>query len=311
MGGWIGCERGRPGGAAFIVRVTFDAQEGREGAPGAGGDGEVVRVIGPRTARVEPVTAAPAAAAPAAPSSPKPTAVTRGSALVIDDEATNRRILMEILRHRGFRVVGEPSASAALEKLAAERFDVIVCDLQMPGMDGLALMARVRAEGFGGHYVAATASVRDDDPARCRAAGFDSFIRKPFRVAELDGILASIAARRAPGPLLDEAAWDAARALMGDEFAGLVSEHLELARGHVHSVRDHVDDAATVERAAHTLCSGSLMLGLAALGAAARSLETEARAMTTEQRREAGLRLAEILEATVEAADALRRDRGA
>jgi len=304
MGGTIECERERPRGAGFIVRVSFDAQELREGEPSPAEDAESVRVIGPRAARGEPVVVAPAAPTPV-----QPATAPRGRALVIDDEATNRRILMEILRHRGFAVVGQPSAIAALERLAAERFDVIFCDLQMPGMDGLAMITRVRAEKHPGHYVATTASVRADDPTRCRDAGFDAFIRKPFRVAELDAIVASLAPDPAQAALIDGAAWAAGRDLMGDEHPGLVAEHLEVARGHVRSIRDGAEDPAAVERAAHTLSSGWRLPGLIALGTAARTLEAQAHTSTPAERRSAGARLESILDATVEAVKALRTDR--
>ena len=68
-----------------------------------------------------------------------------GSVLVVDDDALFRAALVRYLEGEGFAVVAEGDASAAIERLEQRPFDLVVTDLRMPGMDGIAFVRRVRA----------------------------------------------------------------------------------------------------------------------------------------------------------------------
>jgi DNA-binding NtrC family response regulator len=68
-----------------------------------------------------------------------------GSVLVVDDDALFRAALVRYLESEGFAVVAEGDPSAALERLEQRPFDLVVTDLRMPGMDGIAFVRRVRA----------------------------------------------------------------------------------------------------------------------------------------------------------------------
>ena len=259
-------------------------------------------------------------------------ALTHGTALVVDDDATNRKILEHIVVHRGWSVVTAPTAHEALARLRDRTFDVVLCDLNMPDIGGIELHAAAMKEGHRSYWVAATASSRPEDRERCLAAGFDAFLNKPLRLGEIDAILGrhgtsavapraqSIAARApatassvsAPSALpdvalFDEARWEQGRALMGAEHDDVVREHLGAARAHVDAMHARVDDAVEVERRAHALSSGALGLGLAALGLAARSIEQTSRALSLQERRAAVQRLTALLDASKEAVR-VRRD---
>ena len=112
--------------------------------------------------------------------------------LIADDNATNRRILEEILASWGARptaVDGGPAALAALRQ-AADRgvpFAAALIDGMMPGMDGLGLAGAIRAQSAIAQTVLIllTSAGRPDDPAACRDLGFAAYLTKPVRQSEL------------------------------------------------------------------------------------------------------------------------------
>ena len=67
-----------------------------------------------------------------------------GSILVVDDEPSSRELVDIILNEDGYTTEAVPGGREALERLAARRFDIVVTDLQMPGMDGLELTQAIR-----------------------------------------------------------------------------------------------------------------------------------------------------------------------
>ena len=70
--------------------------------------------------------------------SPRPSDVTR--VLVVDDEDTIRLVLAKYLRTRGFEVATAESGDSALETLAGSRFDIMLCDVRMPGLSGVEIV---------------------------------------------------------------------------------------------------------------------------------------------------------------------------
>ncbi|HET9931310.1 MAG TPA: response regulator [Polyangiaceae bacterium] len=125
--------------------------------------------------------------------------------LIVDDEPDGRDLIFAALSECGAEVVGAASAAEALSRLSNERFDVLVSDIGMPGEDGYALIAKVRALGpeSGGDMpaVALTAFARGEDRTRALAAGFDVHVAKPVEPAELVLILARLVERRRPSTL--------------------------------------------------------------------------------------------------------------
>jgi two-component system sensor histidine kinase/response regulator len=111
------------------------------------------------------------------------------SVLVVDDNALNCRLLAILLERAGHRVVTVGSGEAALERLAAEPFDLVLMDMQMPGLDGLETTRRIRAlpdpARAATPVVAVTADAMAGDEGRCRAAGMDGYLTKPVDGATL------------------------------------------------------------------------------------------------------------------------------
>jgi PAS domain S-box-containing protein len=115
---------------------------------------------------------------------------TRSTILLVEDNDINQEIASAVLRRAGFNVVVASGGHEALEALEAEpdAFDLILMDMQMPGMDGLTATRRIRElPGRAGRLpiVAMTANVLPAQVQACREAGMNDHIGKPFRRAEL------------------------------------------------------------------------------------------------------------------------------
>ena len=101
--------------------------------------------------------------------------------LLVDDSPYARRRLGGRLDAAGAEVTAVPSAADALTALRASPFDVLVCDLALPGTDGYALMRSVRAEGGPNTAIAAVAITEapdDESRDRARESGFDDYLPK-------------------------------------------------------------------------------------------------------------------------------------
>jgi signal transduction histidine kinase/CheY-like chemotaxis protein len=134
-----------------------------------------------------------AAGQPAAPVKPGRTeAAPRRRILLVEDNADASATLADILAVEGHDVVCEEDGRAGLARALAEPWDVIVCDIGLPGLDGLALMQALRAqqEGARPYAIALTGYGQPDDEARGLAAGFDRYLVKPVGAAALLAVVA-------------------------------------------------------------------------------------------------------------------------
>lgn len=126
--------------------------------------------------------------------------------LVVDDNATNRRILQRTLGNWGMEPTLAESGEAALTVMrdalrSGGPFDLVLIDAHMPGMDGFALAASIRQEGefAGATIMMLTSGGHRGDAARCRQLGVAAYLTKPIRQAELkEGILTALASRGRP-----------------------------------------------------------------------------------------------------------------
>lgn len=105
--------------------------------------------------------------------------------LVIEDDASLREGLQHTLAQAKYRVATAADAAEARGALAADEFAAVVLDLGLPDQDGLALLKRIRSEGYTVPVVILTA--RDDLDARVNGldAGADDYVLKPFALQEL------------------------------------------------------------------------------------------------------------------------------
>src|SRR5580692_8728906 len=128
--------------------------------------------------------------------------MTSSRILVVDDEPQLRRALRATLSALGFLVADAASGEIALEMVRAEKFDLILLDINMPGLSGLETCRAMRARSDVG-ILMLTVRDRTEDKIEALDAGADGYVTKPFDVNEL---LARIRAtlRRAPSSALNE-----------------------------------------------------------------------------------------------------------
>jgi CheY-like chemotaxis protein len=102
--------------------------------------------------------------------------------LVVDDNPTNLRLVSQVLKFDGYRVLEAADAEAALEILESTLPDLIIMDIALPGMDGLDLTRLIKSAERTRHIiiVALTAFAMKGDEERARQAGCDGYITKPF-----------------------------------------------------------------------------------------------------------------------------------
>jgi PAS domain S-box-containing protein len=122
--------------------------------------------------------------------------------LVAEDNATNQTLVSALLEQHGHEVSIVNNGRLAVARAAAEPFDIILMDVQMPEMSGLEATAAIReAERHSGRHipiVALTARAMAGDREQCLAAGMDAYVSKPLRAEELFSAIEAITGPRAP-----------------------------------------------------------------------------------------------------------------
>jgi signal transduction histidine kinase/CheY-like chemotaxis protein len=123
------------------------------------------------------------------------------SLLLVEDDPTVADVLTGLLRLQGHHVVHATHGLIALTEVAMYPFDAALLDLDLPGMDGLALARQLRIQGFDKPLIAITARADSEAEPQSQQAGFDHFIRKPVTTA----MLAALLDRAVPAPPWEEA----------------------------------------------------------------------------------------------------------
>jgi CheY-like chemotaxis protein len=118
------------------------------------------------------------------------------SILIIDDNPLNLKLARVVLCNAGFAVHEANAAEQAIEMLEHLHPDLMLVDLQLPGMDGLELTRRVKADPQTAaiKVVAFTSFAMRDDAHRAHQAGCDSYITKPIDTRQLPDIVRTILA---------------------------------------------------------------------------------------------------------------------
>jgi two-component system cell cycle response regulator DivK len=122
-----------------------------------------------------------------------------GRVLVIEDNASNMTLATFLLKSVGHSVLSANDAEAGLTVARAERPDLILMDIQLPGMDGLQATAQLKADLATATIpvIALTALAMKGDEDRIRAAGCDGYIAKPMAYQHF---LATVAMFLSPAP---------------------------------------------------------------------------------------------------------------
>ena len=117
--------------------------------------------------------------------------------LLAEDNPINALLTRELLRRRGHEIKEVTSGESAISVMAEERFDLMLTDIHMPGLDGIEATRRIRADEIAAGrprtpIVALTADVLETGKRACQEAGMDGFLSKPVDPAELDSMLAEL-----------------------------------------------------------------------------------------------------------------------
>ncbi len=107
--------------------------------------------------------------------------------LVIEDNALNLKLVRDVLGHAGYRVLVAGDAERGIAMARAERPDLVLMDVQLPDIDGLEALRRLRADERTAAIpvLAVTAQAMQGDRERFLAAGFDGYLSKPVNIADL------------------------------------------------------------------------------------------------------------------------------
>jgi signal transduction histidine kinase/CheY-like chemotaxis protein len=165
--------------AAAVATALDDTDAGPAAAPGAAAEGAAERGAAPSAVAGAPL-----------------------EILLAEDNPVNRTLAVRLLERRGHRVACAANGVEAVALWKARPVDLVLMDVQMPEMDGLAATRAIReleaAAGRRTPIVAVTAHASAEDRVRCLEAGMDGFLAKPIQAAELYRVLAEAAARLLP-----------------------------------------------------------------------------------------------------------------
>ena len=257
--------------------------------------------------------------------------------LVAEDHPVNRQYLAALLENLGHRAHFTANGHEALEAIRAmqarsgQHFDVVLMDLHMPVLDGIAATRAIRALPDGAAatvpIVALTADAFEQTRERCMVAGMNDFLTKPVSpqklAASLRRLFGAEAVARAPPeelptwragavavglpPLIDTAAIEMAlQAMPAARLAQMISDFLAQGPQTVQRLRAAVRDAQPLELRvnAHAAKGAALNLGLSALAATATALQEGAAHLPAHEIARLVQRFEELLPLTRDAVDA-------
>ncbi|WP_254062283.1 response regulator transcription factor [Acidobacterium sp. S8] len=152
-----------------------------------------------------------------------------GKILVVDDEPQITRVLRSSLIANGYAVETAGDGVSALEKLATWSADMVITDLAMPRMDGIALCIEIRAHS---NVPILVLSVKDQEASKVKAldAGADDYVTKPFSIQELLArVRANMRRLRATAPETETAPLE-----VGDFHIDLDKRRVEVSGREIH-----------------------------------------------------------------------------
>ncbi len=230
--------------------------------------------------------------------------------LVVEDHPVNREVVTVVLQSLGCRVSVAENGREALERCCAERFDLVLMDIQMPEMDGRQATAGIRAHEAGSGaarmpIIALTANALKEDRDACLAAGMDDYLVKPVSREQLwavlsrwlrdalpsdpDGPAPRVSGAPAAAAGISEPAMDldlllSLPGINGNRASPMLQRLLPLFVGETErnllALQAGVDaaDAQAVRALAHKMKSGCLAVGATRLAGRARSLDERIKA---------------------------------
>jgi len=241
--------------------------------------------------------------------------------LIAEDHPVNQKLFSIIIDTLGYPSILADDGLDALEKLQASDVALIFTDIQMPRMNGYELAAAMRKRGFRKPIIAVTASALKDEWERCEKAGIDDILVKPFKRADLEGMLLKWieagdgnSAISNTVPVTHDAAstgiFDAGELL--DTFMDNVEALLPLIQRFIERTQMQLqtiteleknEDWEAARREAHMIKGAALTMGGAELGKAALRLEMAYKNIDRKEIKAAYLPLTEAFERYKEAAE--------
>jgi len=219
--------------------------------------------------------------------------------LVAEDNAVNQKVALRLLERLGYQADVSANGLEALDRLDRAPYDVVLMDVQMPGMDGLEASRAICARWpprQRPRIIAMTAEAMEGDRERCLAAGMDDYLVKPVRLDELARALSRSrpltserTGERARGhdgtttrDALDRRVLDQLREDLGDAAAlrDVISTFLERSPSMLTGLREAAarGDGVAVSAGAHAMKGTSATLGALTLSSLCAELERLARA---------------------------------
>ncbi|WP_243363485.1 PAS domain S-box protein [Fundidesulfovibrio terrae] len=228
--------------------------------------------------------------------------------LVAEDNPFNRHVFEQYLSMLGHSVQAVGDGQATLECLKSYEFDLVFLDVQMPKLDGLEVVGRIRAGECGERtagmpVVALTAYAMQGDEKRFLDAGMTGYLAKPVTLEALqDAIVRHTqggARQQSMNPMMDS---------VRESFRPMVKDFLHFIRGRADSARASVEagDFAGARAAGHDIKGTSLAFGVSPINAAGESLE---RACGKNDRAEAVLALRQLDDLLEEVASSIHEPR--
>jgi PAS domain S-box-containing protein len=221
--------------------------------------------------------------------------------LVAEDNEVNQKVAVRILEKLGYAVEVADDGTQALAACERTRYDAVLMDVQMPGMDGYEATRRIRAREEGAPrtpIVAMTANAMKGDREKCLEAGMDDYVSKPVTPDELGAVLArwvrspasAPPALASPAPATEPDELDEAivRSLISVDEDGTLLDELVATFQRIAPVRmgalrkaARAGDALQLERAAHSFLGSCGNLGCRRMAAICARLEVLGRSGST------------------------------
>jgi CheY-like chemotaxis protein len=106
--------------------------------------------------------------------------------LIVEDNEKNRKLVRDVLQYSGYDTVESDTAEEGIQLAKEQRPDLILMDITLPGMNGIAALRHLRADADTARIpvVAVTASAMSHDQQKIMDAGFDGYLMKPIDIKE-------------------------------------------------------------------------------------------------------------------------------
>nr|WP_239025453.1 PAS domain-containing hybrid sensor histidine kinase/response regulator [Roseibacterium persicicum] len=305
-----------------IVRRLVVAMGGEVGLKSEKGAGSVFWVRLPLPSVTRLAAALPPAVPGPADAAPVPGPVPPMKVLIVEDNRINRVVLRDLLEQDGHRVDEAHDGQQGVEAAARTAYDIVLMDISMPVLDGVAATRAIRsaeARGTRLPIVALTAHAAPADKERFRAAGVDEILVKPISRKGLRAVLARFSQHGAAAPSepgaeaadpapLDRAQLDELAAALGPEkVRALVGAYLSETGAAIAAIVARLQTGAvdaSLADAVHHAAGSSALFGAQALRGALAALEDRIRDGDAPDAQDASA-LAEVWTRTAQALEAL------